>query len=719
MDERTGAGRTPGLRNDVVGRAARTPGSGNVVGRAACTPGAGNVVGRAACTPRAVCSKPRSRKRTALLLACLSAFAAAESPPLLHPLFADHAVLQRDRPLRLYGDSTPGARVTVELADHTTATRADRSGHWLLELPALPAGGPHILTARASDGRTQQLADVLIGDVWLCSGQSNMVLPVHRALDARAEIAGSADDRIRMLTIAETGSAVPLDRFAAPVLWKAAGPQTVADFSATCFYFARELKKTIDVPQGLIVAAWGGSRIQAWTSSEALARHGGYETELAVLRTWARDPAQALADWGRLWTRWWQAQPQVSPGERPWQAAAGSDAGWEPAPAELTAWERWNVAALADYNGMLWLRTAIELSAAQAAQDATLVLGRADEVDLSFVNGQAVGSTYGADVERRYPLPAGLLRGGTNSVVVNVLDTYKDGGLTGPHAVRAIAFADGSRVPLDGVWSWRAAPAGIAPPPRAPWHSAAGLSTLYNGMIAPIGPATVRGVVWYQGESNTFEPERYEALLGTLAGDWRARFRDPALPWLIVQLANYGPAPTAPGESGWADLRAAQQRFARADQHAGLAVTIDLGDRYDIHPPNKQELGRRLARAARHEVYGATTLPPTGPVPVAAEVALGGDVLVRFAQVTEGLRALGAPGPIGFELCTDAPGSCRWARARIVAADAVRLRVRLEGPPTRVRHAWADSPIVTLFDAAGLPAGPFELRIRDTEPGKP
>lgn len=648
-----------------------------------------------------------------LMLALLAPNAsAAESLTLLHPLFANHAVLQRDTPLRIYGEATPGAKVMVELARRTGAAQAAADGHWEIELEAQPAGGPYTLKVRSDDGATQQAADILLGDVWLCAGQSNMVLQVHRSLDARAETAGSADARIRLLNIGETGSAVALSRFAAPVAWKIAGPQTVAEFSATCFYFARELIKSIDVPQGLVVAAWGGSRIQAWTSTEALAAHGGYDTELDVLRLWAKDPQQALTRWGRHWTGWWQAQSGGGDAEAPWQ---GDGAGWQAAPAALGAWERWGERTLADYNGMVWFRTEVALSADQAQQPATLALGQADEVDLSFVNGRAIGSSYGADVQRRYPVPRGLLRAGRNRIVVNVLDTYKDGGLTGPTAVRALELADGSRVPLNARWEWRAAPAGIAQPPRAPWHTAAGLSTLYNGMIAPIGAASLRGVLWYQGESNTFEGARYRALLDALSKDWRQRFRTPTLPWLTVQLANYGQAPGAPGDSGWAELREAQRQYSLGDPYSGMAVTIDIGDRYDIHPPNKQELGRRLARVARHLVHGEHTLPVSGPVPVAAWHH-GAAVHLRLVGVTDGLRVLGGARPLAFELCSDAPRQCAWAEAKLLGADRIVLRAALPAPAARVRHAWADSPIVNVFDGAGLPVGPFELPLSEADP---
>ena len=359
---------------------------------------------------------------------------------------------------------------------------------------------------------------------------------------------------------------------------------------------------------------------------------------------------------------------------------------------------------LAEFNGMLWYRTTLQLTAAQAKQSAVLAIGAADEIDETWVNGRAVGSAYGAGLLREYPLPRGLLHAGDNTIVINVLDTYKAGGLVGPAQTRALRLADGTSLPLDGQWQYRIVAPELGRPPSAPWQSAQGKSTLYNGMIAPIGRYGTRGIVWYQGESNTGDAADYARLLRIFRDDWRSRF-GAATPVLIVQLAAYGPAPLQPGESGWATVREAQREVAADDARSGLAVTIDIGDRYDIHPANKQELGRRLARAARAIVYGET-LPASGPVPVGAHRD-GDAVVVEFRDVNGALVAYGARGPIGFELCAAPADSCRYAEATI-DGDSVRLRAPDVPAPTRVRYGWADSPVVTLFDRAGLPAGPFE-----------
>jgi sialate O-acetylesterase len=645
--------------------------------------------------------------------ACLSIAGAGNAATLLNPVFQDHAVLQRDAPINVWGEASSRETVSVALGVQTASARADERGHWHATLPATAAGGPLQLEVRTQSGQVQTVSDVLVGDVWLCSGQSNMVLQVHRSLDARSEIANSADNAIRMLTVPETSSPRPLDRFAQPVMWKVASPATVPDFSAACFYFARELRKTVDVPMGLIVSAWGGSRIESWMSEAALRAAGGNDDALDVLALYAERPAAANARWGAMWEAWWLQTTHGRRESAPWSfKPAGT---WRVVPGALAYWEQWGVPELAGYNGMLWYRTTVTLSAKQAQQQAVLSLGSVDEMDQTWINGRPIGSAPEAaqnpdplilpGAARAYALPRGTLKAGENVIVVNVLDTYSLGGLVGPVALQ---FADGSTVRLNHEWRYQLPVAGIEEPPQPPWDPTRGKSVLYNAMIAPLSDLSMRGVAWYQGESNTGTPGTYRDLLTRFMTGWRDKF-GAELPFLIVQLANYGQPPTAPVESGWAEVREAQRLAVANDAHAGLAVAIDIGERYDIHPSNKQEVGRRLARAARRVVYGEQ-IAPSGPVALSARRS-GADVVVTFGDVADHLIAFSADGPIGFELCTRDAGSCRYANASI-EGDRVHLDAAGFAAATRVRYCWADSPVCTLFDTARLPAGPFQIDVQ-------
>jgi len=641
------------------------------------------------------------------VLGCaVTAVSSAQNVPLLNSIFQDHAVLQRDMPIRVWGRAAPNEPLSISLDRAIATARADANGDWRATLPAMPAGGPHTLTVKGAT-RVQTAQDILIGDVWLCSGQSNMQLQVHRSLDARSEIANSRNDTIRLLTIPMETSPTPLAELKSKVSWDKAAPETVPEFSAACFYLARELQKTIAVPMGLINASWGGSKIESWLSKDALRAVGGYDDRLKLLELYTKDPVVAGRRWGETWEAWWRSRPVVPRGDEPWHAAPNGE-GWRALPADFGPWESWRVPELESFDGMLWYRTSVTLTAAQAAQEATLLLGVADEVDQTWVNGHAAGTTYGPDLERRYPLSKGMLEAGDNVIVVNVLDTYRSGGLIGPGAALALQLADGSRIPLANRWEYRLTPANLGPAPRTPWESVAGLGMIYNAMIAPFGRLGLRGVAWYQGESNVEEAGNYGALLTQFMADWRRHFEQPELPFLIVQLANYGTPPTRPGESNTAQLREAQRLAVAKDPHAALAVTIDIGERYDIHPANKQDVGRRLARAARHVAFGES-IAPSGPRPLSAGRTREG-VVVTFGDVEKRLIAYGAPGPIGFELCGATPGSCRYAQAELQGT-RVLLRETTVTAPTRVRYCWADSPICTLYDEVPLPAGPFEIAI--------
>jgi sialate O-acetylesterase len=640
----------------------------------------------------------------------ISAAAEAQSPVLLDQLFQDHAVLQRDKPIIVWGRAPADDVVTVSLAAATVEARADFAGHWVASIPPQAAGGPFVLSARTRSGATQSATDVLIGDVFLCSGQSNMEFQVEHARDSRREISASANNTIRMLTVERRESPVPLADFKTPVTWQVAGPDTVANWSAACFFFARELQPSIHVPIGLINSSWGGTNIRPWISSTALRRIAGYEAGVELLAEYAKEPAVAQQHFATLWEEWWRARSGDAPGTEPWRAAPspapGAD-GWREAPAVLRDWHEWNVAELTDFTGLLWYRTSISLTAAEAASAVALSLGPISQIDESWVNGNAIANTFGFGTERRYPLAPGTLHAGSNLLVVGVFTAWGSGGLLEGGAKRAVHLANGASVPLEGMWQYRTVPVAIGSPPRSPWEPIAGLSTIYNSMIAPLGSYGLRGVLWYQGESNTVEASSYQPLLTGLFAGWRSQF-GADLPFLVVQLPNFGPLTSAPGESGWADIREAQRRAVAADAHAGLAVTIDIGDPRDLHPANKQDVGKRLARTARHVIYGEA-ISASGPVALAA-ARVAGSIAVTFGDMDGRLTASGHDGPRGFELCGDTSGSCHYVDARI---DGSRVLLsEPKGPPaSRIRYCWADSPTCTLVDESALPAGPFEMRI--------
>ena len=635
-------------------------------------------------------------RRLAPILLAVALAGPAHAQSLLNGLFADHAVVQRDRPLPVFGTAKPGETVTASFAGQTLTAKAGPDGAWRVDFPATPAGGPYAITAATASAKASA-SDVLVGDVWLCSGQSNMEMQVSASGDAWNQINnGAANDTIRMATIEKADARSPAKDYKKPPVWKPTNKENVGGFSASCFYFARELQKTRNVPLGLIHASWGGSGIEAWMTPTALRKVGGYDEAIEVLNLSIKDQDAASRRWGEVIKAWWSAKNPGQAAQAPWTGAGT----WTAAPQGLGIWERWGVPALAEFNGVVWFKTEIELTPAQAAQAATLGLAQIDEMDTTYLNGVGVGATSGAWLDRRYALPAGSLKAGKNILVVSAYDTYANGGMYGDPAKRVLTLADGTALPLTD-WTYRIEPRAGGDPPRAPWDTLAGVSTLYNGMLAPMGPYAYAGLAWYQGETNVGRDKAYVNLLSAFMAE-RRQGQSPDMPALVVQLADYGGFATAPGlTAGTAALRDAQRRAVAADPRAGLVVTHDIGDPYDIHPANKQEVGRRLALAARR-LYGEPVT--TGPEVVSAK-RTGDTVVVSFAQVGGGrLVSRGSDRVIGFELCDIA---CRWVDGRIDGTSVV-----LSGSGSKVRFAWADSPTFNLFDAAGLPAGPFQLEVQ-------
>jgi sialate O-acetylesterase len=621
----------------------------------------------------------------------------ASAAPTLEGAIGDHAVLQRDRPIIVTGRAAPGEKVMVNLAGRSATGQADRAGRFRIALPPLAAGGPYPMLVDAPSGQTF-VNDLLIGDVFLCSGQSNMELTAEQSQNS-FQISGAGDPQMRLMTVAKRLAETPKDRFDVQPAWAAATPETIAKFSAVCFYAGQDLRRTTKAPVGLIHSSWGGSRISAWMAPEGL-RAGGLELEAKALELHSRDAAAAEEIVARQWETWWRDRSGLDGADAPWR---GEHPGWSPVPT-IGYFGRWGVPAVTGYVGMAWFEKTVDLTAAQAAQSAVLSLGLVDDADRTWVNGRSVGgSSIGAP--RRYRLSPGALTAGQNRITVNVDNVYADGGLAGPAALMRLQFDDGTSVPLDTGWRYALAGRPKTNAPRAPWDDINGAGVLYNAMISPLGPVGLAGALWYQGESDTGLPG-YERRLAAMMADWRRQFDAPKLPFAIIQLSAYGAGASKPVESDWAGLRDAQRRAAEADGHAAVVVTLDLGDPYDIHPGEKQEVGRRAADALRVLAYGEAVAP--GPRVTTAERVRDGGVILTFVGAAGGLVARSADNAIGFELC-GADGACRYALGQVAGST-----VTLKGDglaAQRVRYGWADSPVVNLFDQSGRAVGSFEIRI--------
>lgn len=640
--------------------------------------------------------------RLALLSLALLA-GTAQAAPLLNPVFSDHAVLQRERPISVWGTADPGERLTIALGGASRRVTAGRDGSWRVELPAMSAGGPHELKVTGRGGASARAADLLIGDVWLCSGQSNMEWPVSRALNGEAEAQDANDSRLRILTVPQRTSFTPERTLPTDVRWQVVSPETIRDFSAACYFMIRDLRASENVPIGAIDASWGGTRIRPWMDEAAVKAGGGTE-DAELLALFRRDHAAASRRFGEIWGRWWRERSGDAEGAEPWRAS--DRLAWKPFP-KIGFWEQWGDPVFENFNGYVWARRKVTLTPEEAAAGGTLSLGVIDDLDQTFVNGIGVGSGYGWSSPREYRLAPGVLRAGENEILVNIGDSWGLGGFQGPAERLRLTLANGNVKPLGEGWEYSVVPAEIGNSPRAPWDSHAGVATIYNAMIAPLGPYGLKGAAWYQGEADV-GILGYDDRLAAMMASWRRQFAAPELPFLIVNLANFGPPSAAPRASGWAELREEQRLAAERDPNAAIVIAMDLGERQDIHPPNKQEVGRRLARAARALAYGGNE-PASGPEVVAARRTQEG-VVLEFKGVIGGLQTYSSRHATAFELCGETQQSCRWAAA---TAQGNRVVIADDGQPaTRVRHGWGESPVTNLYDEAGLPAGPFEVPIR-------
>ncbi|MFN4136619.1 MAG: sialate O-acetylesterase [Novosphingobium sp.] len=628
-------------------------------------------------------------------LGLLAGTGAAAQELEISAVWTDHAVIQRGTPVIVEGRAAPGQRIAARLGNEAANARADGTGRFALTFAPRPASAEPVALTLEAGGHRLERRDLLVGDVWLCSGQSNMEFALSRALNGEAEAARAADPALRLLQVPKGQAFTPQTGFAAPVQWMPSTPESAADFSAACWFMARELRRQRGVPVGAIHASWGGSKVNPWLDPQAGAALAGAD-DMALLRLYEKEPLAAVTRFAPRWQDWYRVQGKAAPWADPDALA------WQPVPA-ITGWQAWQGTPLAANTiGTVWLRRQIVLDKAQAqaasGADARLHLGVLDDMDMTFVNGRAVGNTFGWDEERAYRLPPGTLREGVNEVLVAVTNTYGNGGFASAPDRLMLELGNGARMALADGWRFAIAPV-AGDPPRPPWDANAGIGLMHNRMIAPLGRFAMEGAAWYQGESDVGTADYPARMAGLIAG-WRARFGD-GLKVLVVQLANYGPPADHPVPSGWAQMRDMQRRIAAADPAAALVSAIDLGERTDIHPANKLTLAERLAMAAQGQPM---------PMPLSARREADGRVRIGLAGIAGGLHAWSAQGPIGFELC-DAAASCRFARAAI---DGESVLLEGDGKPVaEVRYAWADNPVVNLYDGRMLPVPGFALPVSE------
>lgn len=628
--------------------------------------------------------------------------------PLVHPLFSDDMVLQREIAAPIWGWSTPGDKITVSWdgKDVGTPVVAGADGKWQTTIGPLPPGGPHTLTV-AGALKAANFTNVLVGDVWLCSGQSNMNWPVRLSENAEEEVKNANYPQIRSFTCNFYPALYPQELPQA-TKWETCTPEFAKNFTGVGYFFARDVHKSQNIPIGIIHSSVGATYAEVWVSAEALARdmpHDFHE-ELAVVK----QAAEAVSPdyFGSI--EKWIAAVDPAAAQRKFATDANLDTSdWR----DVEVPKPWEEAGLKDFDGLVWFRHELDVPSDWGQVDLELNLATIHDLDVTWWNGTLLGSRQSRG-RRIYTVPKELVRPGKNLLVTAILNREGPGGFCSAPQNMSLKplVSPGSRMMRPaGTWKMKQGPAANAvtqPFPLPPVRHYKTLAGMYNGMISPLVPYGIKGALWYQGEANGPRWLMYRRLLPTLIADWRARFGVGDFPFLIVSLANYNPPQKNPVEAGWAELRESQWRTARKVPNTGLAMTIDIGDGGNIHPKNKQEVGRRLSLVARKLVYGEKELVASGPEydEMQIELPKGETIRLYFKNVGGGLMI--KPGDdklTGFAIAGD-DKKFVWADARIDGAQVVVSSPEVPAPKY-VRYGWAWNPRVNLYNKEGLPAITF------------
>ncbi|HSV76968.1 MAG TPA: sialate O-acetylesterase [Bacteroidales bacterium] len=612
-------------------------------------------------------------------------------------LVSDGMVLQRGNDTHIWGWANPGEAIAVEFVGKKFSTNADGEGNWEVNLGNLEPGGPHRMVITGSNVIT--LNDILIGDVWVASGQSNMELPMRRLYWVYPEVIEQSENpTIRQFWVPEVYFFDGPRKNHPGGRWISANPETVTEFYAVAYFFALELYERLGVPIGIISSALGGSPAEAWMSEDALKAFPVHYNELQRLKNENLRNEITSSDNNRInaWYAELNALDKGYKGPHSWREVETDTSKWQP----IAVPDLWRGTSLEGTNGVVWFRKEIEVPQQMTGMDAKIILGCIVDADSVFINGRFVGTTSFQFPPRRYNIPAGILKPGKNTVVVRVISNQGHGGFV-PDKIYAIT-TNTDTLQLGGEWRYRV---GAVMPPLAGqtfirWKPAG----LYNGMIAPMHHYRIKGVIWYQGESNAGRPAEYHSLFPAVISNWRNKWQQGDFPFLFVQLANFMEDYDHPTESNWALLREAQLKTL-AVPATGMAVTIDIGEWNDIHPLNKKDVGRRLALAARKVAYGESELVHSGPIFKSKKIR-GNRIILTFDNAVRGLKTSDGNALKEFAIAGE-DHKFVWADARI-RGNKLIVRSNEVRNPVAVRYAWANNPDeANLVNSEGLPASPF------------
>lgn len=641
-------------------------------------------------------------KRHILILALLAcATLRAEVKPF--PLFSDHMVLQQSSNVKIWGTAAPSKDISLTASwnNNKFVTRSDESGNWEVELRTPSWGGPYEISIqegkKTRKNKPLVLSDVMIGEVWLCGGQSNMQMRVGDNIigmdKTLQESVQQTDIRLARVEI-DYGPSIADDVKLAGDGWQTCNPESVKEFSAAGYHFGLELQRELGVPVGLIESCLGGTIAEAWISRESLGTMPYFKTSVEGLAGFPATKEEQVAKFEKELDEWRvkmsteEAQPSY----------------------DCSGWETMNVPGFiqhlpgyANFGGFFWLRRSFEIPAEWAGRELILNVAGIDDYDFTYFNGVEIGHTENLG-DRQYKVPAKLVKAGEAVVAIRVMDNGGLGGVWPNEGNFSIAPEGCEPLSIRGEWKLRTIK-GLYEEPVFPINTSANPNYptfLYNSMIAPITDFTIKGAIWYQGESNSSAGEMYKDLLPLLICDWRAKWGYD-FPFYIAQLANYQQEQTEAEVSGWAAIREAQLQTSQTLEDTGLAVLIDIGEANDIHPKNKPECGRRLALAALAQTYGKT-VEYTGPLYSGYRIE-GGAIRISFTHA-DGLRIAPRDKEVKGFWIAGVDHVFHKAEARIDGQTVV-VRSAEVPMPVAVRYGWADNPPCNLYNSAMLPASPF------------
>lgn len=627
----------------------------------------------------------------------------------LSPLFTNNMVLQQQTNAPIWGEAKPGKKVTITTSwdNKTHVTKADEQGKWQTTVATPKAGGPYeILIASGKKKHHVKLKNVSIGEVWICSGQSNMEWRVRNDIkNMKYEISKANYPDVRMITVKHKTSVKPLENFEAERDgWEVCSPETVGEFSAVGYFFGRDLHLAQGVPVGLINSSWGGTLAEVWADAESLMEMPYFHDFVKNMLNPPEDENHQEAQYQESMEKWVRNIQKIDPGysnnRAVWASLDFNDDSWFDFPVPGIVQRT----GLANHNGVFWFRKIIELPADWAGKDLLLKLGRVDDDDISFFNEAVIGHTEGWLSNREYKIPGNLVKAGKNIITVRVTDSGGDGGFSSESKDIVLENESGQKIPLSGIWKAKYA-LSMSEIPLMPSRAKGNLTeptVLFNAMINPLIPYAIKGAVWYQGEANAGRAYQYRELLPIMINGWRKYF-GKEFQFYIVQLANFGKPETEPTESTWAELRESQFLTAKHLEHTGIVTAIDIGEAYDIHLRNKQEVGRRLTLAARAQTYGEN-VPFSGPVYKSHKI-VGNTIRIKFDHNHRGLITPAGEKLKGFTIAGPdrkfykADARFEWDEI-VVSAPEVEF-------PVAVRYAWADNPVCNLYNGLSLPALPF------------